>query len=119
MENVLEQAIILWQLEAAVVISILLTALLVWRAMKVWRAPDCTSYVFVLGIGLLAAAFLFYNFRDRLHVFTDRNALLFVLLYCWCALGTVFLAARQTHVLKLCIGLASQAGIVYGLYRLI
>lgn len=119
MESVLEQAIMLWQLEAAVVISILLTVLLIWRGAKVWRAPDCTSYVFILGIGLLAAALLFYNFRDRLNIFTDRNALLFVLLYCWCALGTVFLAARHTHVLKLFIGLASQAGIVYGLYRLI
>lgn len=119
MDNVLEQAIVLWQLEAVVVISILLTALLIWRGYKVWRAPDCTSYVFVLGIGLALAAVLFYNFRDRVHLFTDRNALLFVLLYCWCALGTVFLAARQTHVLKLFIGLASQAGIVYGLYRLI
>ncbi len=119
MENVLEQAIVLWQLEAAVVVSILLSALVIWRGMKVWRAPDSTSYVFVLGIGLIAAAFLFYNFRDRLHMFADRNALLFVLLYCWCALGTVFLAARQVHVLKLSIGLISQAGIVYGLYRLI
>lgn len=119
MDTILSELVMLWKLEAAVAVSMLLTVYIVYRGMKVWRSPDGVSLLFVLGIGLAFAAFLFFTFRDRIHVFTDRNALLFVLLYCWCALGTIFLAARSTHMAKLFVGLASQAGIVYGLYCMI
>ena len=44
-------------------------------------------------------------------------ALFFLLLYCWSAVGLLFIASKKTSSIKLVIGLVLQAVIVYSLYR--
>lgn len=115
----LTYAVRMWQLEGTIAVSLLAVVYALFQLKKVWRAPDGLSLIFFLGIGLVLVTLLFISFRDRIHWFTNNYALYFILLYCWCALGTVFVAYRQTHLFKLVVGLLSQAGIVYGLYLII
>jgi hypothetical protein len=118
MNNSVTQAVMMWQMEALVAVALLLAVYLYHKGSKVWRTPDGVSLIFILGAGLAVMTVLFFVLRDRVHWFGgDRNALFFLLLYCWCALGTVFVAARQTHGFKLFIGLMLQAVIVYSLYK--
>lgn len=114
--NSVSQAVMMWQIEGAVAIGILVTVYLCYLAAKVWKAPDSISLMLILSIGLAAVTILFFYIQGQLHFFRTPYALLFLLLYCWCALGTFFIAYRQTQAAKLFIGLLSQAGIVYGLY---
>ncbi len=111
------QAVSMWQMEAVGAVSVFALVILYQRSIKLWIAQEGVSLVFILGVGLLIATVTFFYLRDRIHWFADRNALLFILLYCWCALGTTFVAARHTHIFKLLLGLFFQAAIVYGLYR--
>lgn len=113
----ISQAVTMWQLEAVVAVAMLFAVYVYHHGAKVWRAPDGVSLIFTLGVGLSIVTLLFILLRDRIHWFTNRYALYFLLLYLWCAAGTIFVTYRHTHVFKLFIGLVSQAGIVYGLYR--
>lgn len=109
------RAVTMWQMEAAMAVSIFAFVYIYNRSIKLWMAREGVSLVFILGFGLAIVTVIFFFLRDRIH-FANHYALFFMLLYCWCALGTVFVAARQTHAFKLFIGLLSQAGIVYSLY---
>ena len=112
----LSQAVMMWQMEAGAAIALLF---IVWgfaRLAKVWRAPESVSLISILGMGLVLVTAIFLALGGRIHWFTNRYALYFILLYFWSALGLVFFTYRNVHIVKIAIGLVSQAAIIYGLY---
>lgn len=115
----LSQAIGMWQLEAAVAVAACLLFYAIHSLRKVWISGEGVSHIFILGAGLAIVTVLFLYLRNEIHWFGNRYALYFVLLYAWCALGMIFVSYRQTSGFKLTIALLLQAGVVYGLYRIV
>ena len=107
----------MWQMEAVVASSMLAFGVLYHKGIKLWMAREGVSLVSLLGITLGIVTVVFLLLRDRIHLFGNRYALFFLLLYMWSALGLLFIASGKTNGFKLFLGLVLQAMIVYYLYR--
>jgi len=112
----LMQVLTQWETEGIIILAVL-TGVVVWHYVaKLWGAPEDMVLSALLGACIGAVAAGFYLMRHVLGLELGQRAFWFVVLYLWCALGMLFFAARNTSPHKLCLGLASQAGIVYALF---
>ncbi len=111
----LEHVVLLWRDEAIIVLVALMAVALFHYLSKLWSAPADAVLGAILGASIgIAVAGIFLTHRI-FGVALGTRALCFIALYLWCVLCMVFFA-KHTHRLKLLLGLASQAGILYALF---
>ena len=111
-----DQVLLLWKDAAIVVLVTLLAVALFHYATKVWSAPADAVLGAFLGGCLGAVGATFYFSGHFLGMVLSRRAFWFIVLYLWCILVMLFFASRDTSPVKLLLGLASQAGILYALF---
>lgn len=111
----ISHTVALWADEAMIVTLGFLGMVLFHYLSKLWSAPADAVFGAILGasIGIAVGALFLSHHLFGMHL--SARALWFIALYLWCVLGMVFFA-RNTHRIKLFLGLASQAGILYALF---
>jgi hypothetical protein len=108
----------MWEEEGIIIAVVLLSAVIFHYASKLWSAPADAMLAVILGASVgvaLGAVYCLHFFGVSL----KTRAFAFVALYIWSVMGMMFYASRNTHRMKLFLGLVSQAGIIYALFVLL
>jgi hypothetical protein len=109
--------VVLWKHEFLITLGVLACVGVVYYGRRIWVTEEGVTLTSVLGVGLAALVTLCFASHPLWAFHISDRAALFLMLFLWSSLGLIFIAARQTHIIKLLIGLASQGAIIYALFR--
>jgi steroid 5-alpha reductase family enzyme len=116
--DAITQTVATWQSEALIIIALLAIVVAGYYLSKIRTTAESISVTTILGLSLACITVFYLFLHPRLSLgIAERNRLFFLLLYGWSALGLWFFAGKNVGRGKFAVGLALQAGIIYGLFR--